>query len=84
LPLPKKSSGACMICPRPFTVAVMGCVVNGRAKRARPMSAWPAARVRRCCFAKGEVVRKVAESEMVEALIAEVHALLNEQGRQDH
>ncbi|KIH75569.1 4-hydroxy-3-methylbut-2-en-1-yl diphosphate synthase [Geoalkalibacter ferrihydriticus] len=70
--------------PQTLTVAVMGCVVNGPGEAREADVGLAGGKGQALLFRKGEVVRKVAESEMVEALIAEVHALLNEQGRQDH
>ncbi|WP_305041744.1 flavodoxin-dependent (E)-4-hydroxy-3-methylbut-2-enyl-diphosphate synthase [Geoalkalibacter sp.] len=69
--------------PQTLTVAVMGCVVNGPGEAREADVGLAGGKGQALLFRKGEIVRKVAENEMVEALIAEVHALLEEKGRRD-
>ena len=53
----------------PLQVAVMGCVVNGPARRARPTSASPPATSAATCSSRARNVAVVPESEMVDALV---------------
>ena len=63
----------------PIQVAVMGCVVNGPGEAREADIGIAAGRKRGHLFVKGQVVRVVPEEEMVEALLAEARALV-EQG----
>lgn len=63
----------------PIQVAVMGCVVNGPGEAREADIGLAAGRGRGHLFIKGEVVRVVPESAMVDALIEEA-GLLAEQG----
>lgn len=64
----------------PLTVAVMGCPVNGPGE-AREADVGVACGVGTgLLFRKGEVVRRVPEAELADALVAEVDALLAEGG----
>ncbi|WP_305045546.1 flavodoxin-dependent (E)-4-hydroxy-3-methylbut-2-enyl-diphosphate synthase [Geoalkalibacter sp.] len=69
--------------PQTLTVAVMGCVVNGPGEAREADVGLAGGKGEALLFRKGQIVRKVPEHQMVEALINEVHTLLNEQGRQD-
>lgn len=62
----------------PIQVAVMGCVVNGPGEAREADIGIAAGRGKGHLFIKGQVVRVVAESEMVEALIDEAVALHEE------
>ena len=57
----------------PLRVAVMGCVVNGPGEAETPTSALPPATVARSV--KGEVIKTVPESQIVETLIEEAMRL---------
>lgn len=70
--------------PETLTVAVMGCVVNGPGEAREADVGLAGGKGEALLFRKGQIIRKVPEHDMVEALIDEVHALLKEQGRQDH
>lgn len=59
----------------PLKVAVMGCVVNGPGEARDADIGVAAGRGVGLVFAKGEPVRKVPESEIVEALMREIEAL---------
>jgi (E)-4-hydroxy-3-methylbut-2-enyl-diphosphate synthase len=62
----------------PIQVAVMGCVVNGPGEAREADIGIAAGRKRGHLFVKGQVVRVVPEEEMVEALLAEARALVEE------
>ena len=62
----------------PIQVAVMGCVVNGPGEARGADIGIAAGRRRGHLFIKGQVVRVVPEDEMVEALVAEAEALVQE------
>lgn len=61
-----------------LTVAVMGCVVNGPGEAAEADVGLAGAPEGAVLFAKGERVRRVGESEMVDTLLAEFERLLSE------
>jgi (E)-4-hydroxy-3-methylbut-2-enyl-diphosphate synthase len=56
----------------PFTVAVMGCVVNGPGEAREADIGLAGGREGGLLFVKGEMVRKVPPDEMLDALLAEV------------
>ncbi len=62
----------------PIQVAVMGCVVNGPGEASSADIGIAAGRGRGHLFIKGQVVRVVPEDEMVEALLQEARALVEE------
>lgn len=62
----------------PIQVAVMGCVVNGPGEASSADLGIAAGRGRGHLFIKGQVVRVVPEDEMVEALLQEARALVEE------
>jgi (E)-4-hydroxy-3-methylbut-2-enyl-diphosphate synthase len=62
----------------PIQVAVMGCVVNGPGEAREADIGIAAGRGRGHLFIKGQVVRVVPESEMVEALLDEAKKLVDE------
>jgi len=62
----------------PIQVAVMGCVVNGPGEAREADIGIAAGRGRGHLFIKGQVVRVVPESEMVEALLDEAQKLVDE------
>ena len=61
--------------PTPIKVAVMGCVVNGPGEAREADLGVAAGKGVGLIFAKGEPLRKVAEDEIVEALIEEIERL---------
>jgi (E)-4-hydroxy-3-methylbut-2-enyl-diphosphate synthase len=61
----------------PLKVAVMGCVVNGPGEARDADIGVAAGKGVGLVFAKGEPVRKVPESEIVDALMAEIETLVN-------
>lgn len=62
----------------PIQVAVMGCVVNGPGEAREADLGIAAGKGRGHLFVKGKVVRVVAESEMVSALVEEAERLVAE------
>jgi (E)-4-hydroxy-3-methylbut-2-enyl-diphosphate synthase len=62
----------------PLQVAVMGCVVNGPGEAREADLGIAAGRKRGHLFVKGQVVRVVAEDEMVDALVAEAERIMDE------
>jgi (E)-4-hydroxy-3-methylbut-2-enyl-diphosphate synthase len=64
---------------KPLTVAVMGCVVNGPGEAREADVGLAGGRGEGLLFRHGEIVRKVPESEMVEALLAEVEKMVKDQ-----
>jgi (E)-4-hydroxy-3-methylbut-2-enyl-diphosphate synthase len=63
---------------KPFTVAVMGCVVNGPGEAREADFGIAGGRGEGLLFRHGEIVRKVAEHELADALVAEVLKAANE------
>ncbi len=62
----------------PIQVAVMGCVVNGPGEARSADLGIAAGKQKGHLFIRGKIVRVVAESEMVEALVAEAERLVAE------
>ena len=62
-------------CTKPITVAVMGCVVNGPGEASDADVGVACGRGSALLFRHGEAVRKVDESQIVDALIEEAEAL---------
>ena len=63
---------------RHLTVAVMGCVVNGPGEAREADVGIAGGRGEGLLFRHGEIVRKVPESEMADALVAEVEKMAGE------
>jgi (E)-4-hydroxy-3-methylbut-2-enyl-diphosphate synthase len=62
----------------PLTVAVMGCVVNGPGEASHADVGLAGGRGQGIIFAKGKVIKKVPESDLVEAFMAQVLKAQNE------
>ena len=62
----------------PLLIAIMGCVVNGPGEAREADLGIAAGRGKGHLFVKGTVVRVVPESEMVQALIDEAQAIMEE------
>ena len=62
---------------KPLTVAVMGCVVNGPGEAREADFGIAGGRGEGLLFRHGEIVRKVPENELAEALVAEVLKAVN-------
>ncbi|WP_425060895.1 4-hydroxy-3-methylbut-2-en-1-yl diphosphate synthase (flavodoxin) [Sporomusa carbonis] len=63
---------------KPLTVAVMGCVVNGPGEAKEADVGIAGGKGEGLLFSKGEIIRKVPESELVSALFAEIDKLNKE------
>ncbi len=61
---------------RAFTVAVMGCIVNGPGEAREADFGIAGGKGEGLLFRHGEIVRKVPESELADALVAEVENLV--------
>ena len=64
----------------PIRVAVMGCVVNGPGEARDADLGVASGNGKGQIFVKGEVVKTVPESKIVETLIEEAHRIAEEQG----
>lgn len=62
----------------PIKVAVMGCVVNGPGEAREADIGVAGGKEVGLLFKKGEVIRKIPESQLTEALLAEITALLEQ------
>jgi (E)-4-hydroxy-3-methylbut-2-enyl-diphosphate synthase len=62
----------------PLQIAVMGCVVNGPGEAAGADLGIAAGRGKGHLFVRGKVVRVVPEADMVDALVAEAEAIMEE------
>jgi (E)-4-hydroxy-3-methylbut-2-enyl-diphosphate synthase len=60
----------------PLSVAVMGCVVNGPGEASHVDIGVACGKGSATLFKKGKVIRKIAEHEIVEALVTEVHSMI--------
>jgi len=75
IPIAEKIAALLQGRPTPIKVAVMGCVVNGPGEAREADIGVAAGKGVGLIFAKGEPLRKVAEHEIVEALMAEIDRL---------
>ncbi len=66
--------------PKKIVVAVMGCVVNGPGEAREADVGIAAGRGQGLLFRRGQVVRKVAEKDLADALVAEAWKLVEEEG----
>ncbi len=64
----------------PLTVAVMGCVVNGPGEAREADVGIAGGKGEGLLFRNGEIVRKVKEDEMADALVAEVEKIVKQDG----
>ena len=64
--------------PQSITVAVMGCVVNGPGEAREADVGLAGGKGQALLFRKGEVVRKVPQDQMVDALVEEAQRLAAE------
>ncbi len=62
--------------PLPITIAVMGCVVNGPGEAREADLGIAGGKGQGLLFRNGEVLRKVPESQLADALVAEAQALV--------
>ena len=66
--------------PKAITVAVMGCVVNGPGEAREADVGIAGGKGQGLLFRRGEVVRKVPEAELADALVEEARRLAAEEG----
>jgi (E)-4-hydroxy-3-methylbut-2-enyl-diphosphate synthase len=66
--------------PRKITVAVMGCVVNGPGEAREADVGIAGGKGQGLLFRKGEVVRKVPQEQLADALVEEAWKLVREEG----
>jgi (E)-4-hydroxy-3-methylbut-2-enyl-diphosphate synthase len=64
---------------KPLTVAVMGCVVNGPGEAREADVGIAGGKGEGLLFRRGEILRKVPEGELADALMAEVEKLVKEE-----
>jgi len=64
--------------PKKISIAVMGCVVNGPGEAREADLGLAGGRGEGIIFRKGELVRRVPQAQMVEALIEEAQAIIEE------
>lgn len=73
--LAEKVEDALRSCDKKITVAVMGCVVNGPGEAKEADIGVAGGNGEGLIFKKGEIIRKVAENELFEALMDEISKL---------
>lgn len=72
IPLAEKVGAALRGCSKNITVAVMGCVVNGPGEAANADVGIAGGKGCGVVFRKGEIVKKVSEAELFDALMEEI------------
>ena len=75
IPMAEEVERRLMGCTKPITVAVMGCAVNGPGEAASADVGIAGGRGEGLLFRKGQVIRKVPQDQLVDALMAEIDAL---------
>ncbi len=68
--------------PLPLTIAVMGCVVNGPGEAREADLGIAGGKGQGLLFRQGEIVRKVPQAELADALVEEAWRLVEERGEQ--
>ena len=66
-----------------FKIALMGCVVNGPGEAVEADIGIAGGRHMGLLFKKGQILRKVREEELVDALMDEIHAMLKERSENE-
>lgn len=61
----------------PLTIAVMGCVVNGPGEAREADFGLAGGKGEGIIFAKGKIIRKVPENQLVEALWTEIEKFIS-------
>lgn len=75
IPMAEEVERRLMNCTKPITVAVMGCAVNGPGEASAADVGIAGGRGEGLLFRKGEIVRKVPQDQLVDALMAEIDQL---------
>lgn len=75
IPMAEEVERRLMNCEKPITVAVMGCVVNGPGEASAADVGIAGGMGEGLLFRKGEILRKVPQDQLVDALMAEIDQL---------
>ena len=75
IPLAEEVERRLADCKKPITVAVMGCAVNGPGEAAAADVGIAGGKGEGLLFRKGEILRKVPQEQLVDALMAEIEKL---------
>ena len=75
IPMAEEVERRLMGCTKPITVAVMGCAVNGPGEAASADVGIAGGKGEGLLFRRGQVIRKVPQDQLVDALMAEIDAL---------
>lgn len=75
LPIAREVERRLQGCTKPITVAVMGCVVNGPGEASAADVGIAGGDGEGLLFAKGKILRKLPQSELVDALMEEIDKL---------
>lgn len=67
--------------PKPLTIAVMGCVVNGPGEAREADLGIAGGKGQGILFCKGEVLRKVPQAELADALVAEAWKMVEQMAK---
>ena len=72
IPMAEEVERRLMNCTKPITVAVMGCAVNGPGEASAADVGIAGGKGEGLLFRKGEILRKVPQDQLVDALMAEI------------
>ena len=75
LPIAREVERRLKDCDKPITVAVMGCVVNGPGEASAADVGIAGGNGEGLLFARGRILRKVPEDQLVDALFQEIEKL---------
>lgn len=75
IPMAEEVERRLMNCTKPITVAVMGCAVNGPGEASAADVGIAGGKGEGLLFKKGEILRKVPQDQLVDALMAEIEQL---------
>ncbi len=75
IPMAEEVERRLMGCTKPITVAVMGCAVNGPGEASSADVGIAGGKGEGLLFRKGEILRKVPQDQLVDALMAEIDKL---------
>ena len=75
IPMAEEVERRLMGCTKPITVAVMGCAVNGPGEASSADVGIAGGKGEGLLFRKGEILRKVPQEQLVDALMAEIDKL---------
>lgn len=75
IPMAEEVERRLMNCTKPITVAVMGCAVNGPGEASAADVGIAGGRGEGLLFRKGEILRKMPQDQLVDALLAEIEQL---------